>query len=334
MRKKPAVTRRGGRARASKHVRGPATFGGGRGSATVDIEGRTITLSNLEKPFYPKTGFTKADVIDYYARIAPVLLPYLAGRPLTLKRYPDGAEGPFFYEKRCPRYAPDWMSKARVWSGRSDDWVEYCVVEDLASLVWLANLADLELHVPLARAEAIDRPTWLVFDLDPGAPAELLDCVRVALELRALFESLDLWSCVKTSGSKGMQVYVPLNRPKTSYHDTKPFARAVAEWMERRRPKQVVSNMTKSLRVGKVLVDWSQNDEHKTTVCVYSLRARERPTVSTPVTWEEVEAADRRGTARGIVFEAADVLARVREKGDLFRPLLERKQDLPDFERS
>jgi bifunctional non-homologous end joining protein LigD len=287
----------------------------------VRIGQRQLRLVNLGKVLYPQAGFTKAQVIDYYARVSEALLPHLRGRPLTLKRYPNGVDQPYFYEKRCPPHRPPWVHTAEA------DGIRYCVIDDLPSLVWVANLADLELHVPLAKAKNYHRPDLVVFDLDPGAPADLVQCCEVALLLRGLFDSLGLACFAKTSGSKGLQVYVPLNVPGVTYDDTKPFARAVAEALERERPKLVVSNMKKSLRAGKVLVDWSQNDPHKTTVCVYSLRALERPTVSTPVTWDEIEACAN-GKTR-LVFEADAALRRVAGEGDLFAPLLELKQKLP-----
>ena len=292
------------------------------------MEGRRLSLSNLGKVFYPATGFTKGQVIEYYTRIAPVLLPHLRGRHLTLKRYPDGVDGQFFYEKQCPRHRPDWVRTARVpirTDGRS---IDYCLVEDLATIVWLANLADLELHTPLAHAAAPDAPTMIAFDLDPGPPATIVECAEVACRLREAFDLLGLVAFPKSSGSKGMQLYVPLNTP-TSYRATKSFAQGVAQVLERRHPELVVSEMRKDLRPGKVFIDWSQNDEHKTTVCVYSLRARERPTVSTPVTWDEVEAVLRSRDPEDLAFTSDQVLARVAAHGDCFAPVLELEQELP-----
>lgn len=299
-------------------------------SAEVEIGGRTLKLSNLDKVFYPRAGFTKAQVIDYYARIAPFVLPHLADRPLTLKRYPDGVEGPYFYEKRCPRHAPKWVKTVPVWSEGNQEDVNFCLANDLPTLVWAANLADLELHTSLALARDIQRPTALVFDLDPGEPADLIDCCQVGLWIRDRLEALGLKSFPKTSGSKGLQLYAPLNTPLT-YEDTKPFAHVLAQTLEREHPDRVVSKMLKKLRVGKVLVDWSQNDPRKTTVCVYSLRARERPTVSTPVAWPEVEAALRRKDKSLLTFDAEQVLARVDRQGDLFEPVLTLKQTLPSL---
>ena len=296
---------------------------------TVAVEGRQLSLSNLDKVLYPEAGFTKGQVIAYYRDIAPVLLPHLAGRPLTLKRYPNGVHDKFFYEKHCPRHRPDWVQVAPVWSGRNNASVPYCVAGDLPTLVWVANLASLELHTSLSRADDIDRPTMLVFDLDPGPPATVVECCRIALRLRDLFDQMSLLSVAKTSGSKGLQVYVPLNTEVGYDGGTKDFALTVAQLMEKRFPGEVVSSMKKELRPGKVLIDWSQNDEHKTTVCVYSLRARPRPTVSAPVTWDEVAATAASGDPAGLVFEADDVVRRVGELGDLFAPLNELEQSLP-----
>jgi bifunctional non-homologous end joining protein LigD len=304
----------------------PATAGK---KATVTVAGRELRLSNLDKVLYPQTGFSKGDLIEWYARMAPVLLPHLRGRPLTLKRYPDGVEAGHFYEKRCPRHRPEWVRTARVWSERHREEVDYCLVEDLPTLVWAANLADIELHASLALAAAIERPTAVVFDLDPGAPADVLDCAQVALWLRGMFEQLGLRCHAKTSGSKGIQVYVPLNT-EVGYEQTKPFAKAVAETLERRFPDRVVSRMTKAARGGRVLIDWSQNDQHKTTVCVYSLRAKARPTVSTPLEWAELEAALAAGDGGRLAFDHAAVLRRVEAGGDLFAPLLSERQQLPD----
>jgi bifunctional non-homologous end joining protein LigD len=277
---------------------------------------------------WPETGFTKGQVIDYYARVADAILPHLHGRPLTLKRYPNGVEAGSFYEKRCPGHRPDWVETAAIWSGRNEGDIDYCLCNEKATLVWMAQLAALELHPSLSLAAQIERPTVLAFDLDPGAPADILDCCRVAIRLREMFAGLGLECFPKTSGSKGLQVYVPLNS-KTTYEQTKPFARAVAQTLERDEPKRVVSRMAKKLRKGKVFVDWSQNDQHKTTVAVYSLRAKERPTASTPVGWDEVERALERSEPDALSFEADAVLQRVAKRGDLFAPVLELAQELP-----
>jgi bifunctional non-homologous end joining protein LigD len=298
----------------------------GRNAVEVAVEGRRLKLSNLDKVLYPEAGFTKGDVIDYLRRIAPVLLPHLEGRPLTLKRYPNGVEGDHFYEKNCPGHRPDWVPTVAVHSRRKT--IEFCVADEVATLVWLGNLADLELHPYLHRGEDTSRPSTLVFDLDPGPPATIVECGRVGLWLEGMFSGLGLESFAKTSGSKGLQVYVPLNGEAT-YDQTKPFARTVAELLESSEPDLVVSRMTKSLRPGKVLVDWSQNDEHKTTVGVYSLRAKARPTVSTPVTWDEVRACVEAGDPDLLVFDASQVLERVAEHGDLFAPVLSLVQRLP-----
>ena len=294
----------------------------------VEVEGRTLSLSNLDKVFYPATGFTKGHVIDYYTRIAPVLLPHLRDRHLTLKRYPNGVEGAFFYEKQCPGHRPDWVRTVGVWSRHNGREIDYCMADDLSTVVWLANLADLELHTPLAYAETPKEPTFLAFDLDPGPPATIVECAEVACRLRDAFDHFGLVAFPKTSGSKGMQLYVPLHTP-TTYAQTKPFAMGIAQVLERRHPELIVSEMRRDKRAGKVFIDWSQNDEHKTTVCVYSLRARERPTVSTPVTWDEVEAVRASGDPDDLVFTSDEVLARVAEHGDLFAPVLDVEQELP-----
>jgi bifunctional non-homologous end joining protein LigD len=293
----------------------------------VEIDGRVLSLSNLTKVMYPQAGFTKGQVVDFYTRIAPAVLPHLRGRPLTLKRYPDGVEGQFFYEKNCPRHRPDWVRTAPV--RLSTKTIDFCLADDLPTLVWLAQMGDLELHTSLARAEDVRRPTILAFDLDPGPPATIVECARVALDLREVFDHLGMQAFPKTSGSKGMQVYVPLNVPDVTYDDTKPFAQGLAQLLERRRPELIVSDMKKTLRTGKVLVDWSQNDEHKTTVSVYSLRARERPTVSTPLRWDEVEAVTRSEDPEDLAFTSDEVLARVAEHGDLFAPVAVLEQPLP-----
>jgi bifunctional non-homologous end joining protein LigD len=280
---------------------------------------------------WPNSGFTKGQVIDYYARVADAILPHLRDRPLTLRRYPNGVDASSFFEKRCPKHRPDWVETAPVWSGRNEGDIDYCLCNDRAALIWMAQLAALELHPSLSLAKKIERPTVLAFDLDPGAPADILDCCRVALRLRELFAQLDLECFPKSSGSKGLQVYLPLNGDVT-YERTKPFAQAVAQALERAEPDRVVSRMAKKLRKGKVFVDWSQNDQHKTTVAVYSLRARERPTASTPLEWDEVEGAAEREDPEALSFEADEVIERVAERGDLFAPVLELEQELPsDF---
>jgi bifunctional non-homologous end joining protein LigD len=295
----------------------------------VEIDGRVLSLSNLDKVLYPTAGFTKGHVIEYYTRVAPAVLGHLQDRPLTLKRYPNGVDGGHFYEKQCPSHAPEWVKTTRVDSSRARDGkINFCLANDLPTLVWLANLADLELHTSLALAADYRSPTVIAFDLDPGPPATIVECAEVALELRMIFEHLGMQAFPKTSGSKGMQVYVPLNTP-SSYELTRPFARGLAELLERRHPDLVVSEMKKSVRAGKVFVDWSQNTEYKTTVCVYSLRARPEPTVSTPLRWDEVENVTVSRDPDDLVFTSADVLERVAEHGDLFAPVLELRQELP-----
>jgi bifunctional non-homologous end joining protein LigD len=299
-----------------------------RKHADVEVESRKLRLSNRSKVLYPSTGFTKGDLIDYYAAVAPVVLPHLRGRALTLKRYPDGVEHEHFYEKHCPSHRPEWVRTVPIWSERIKQEVRYCVVEDLPTLVWTSNLADIELHTSLALASCSKHPTMLVFDLDPGAPAGLKECCRVALRIRELLDAFELRTLIKTSGSKGLQVYLPLNT-RVGYEHTKSFARAVAELLEKQHPKEVVSRMAKPLRRGKVLIDWSQNDEHKTTVCAYSLRATERPLASTPLDWGEVERGARKRSAFQLSVGPAELLARVERQGDLFAPLLTLVQELP-----
>jgi bifunctional non-homologous end joining protein LigD len=293
---------------------------------SVDVEGHELSLSNLDKVMYPATGFTKGHVIDYYTRVAPALLPHLRDRPLTLKRYPNGVEGGHFYEKQCPSHRPDWVRSEPV--ELSSKTIQFCVCDDLPTLVWLANLADLELHPSLSKVPEVERPTIMAFDLDPGPGTGLAECCEVALLLRDALERLGLECFPKTSGSKGIQVYVPLNTGSVDYDNgTKRLSNALARHLESQHPKLIVSSQKKELRKNRVLIDWSQNDEHKTTVGVYSLRARERPTVSTPLAWEEIEAGD----PDALVFEADDVLARVEEHGDLFAAVEELEQELPDL---
>ncbi len=292
----------------------------------VEVEGRELSLSNLDKVLYPEVGFTKGQVIDYYTRIAPVLLPHLRDRPLTLKRYPNGVEGGHFYEKQCPSHRPDWVRSEPV--ELSSKTIRFCVCDDLPTLVWLANLADLELHPSLSKVPEVEQPTLMAFNLDPGDGTGLAECCEVALILRDALARLGLDCFPKTSGSKGIQVYVPLNTGDVDYdHGTKLLSNALARHLETEHPKLIVSTQKKELRKNKVLIDWSQNDEHKTTVSVYSLRARESPTVSTPLSWDEVEAGD----PDALVFEAEDVLARVEEHGDLFAPVAELEQRLPSL---
>ena len=299
-------------------------------ASSLQIGGRELKLSNLDKIFYPKARFTKANVLDYYIRIAPYLLPHLKGRPLTLKRYPEGVDGPFFYEKRCPPYRPSWFKTTKVFSEHKGEDIHYCMVEDLAQLVWLVNLADLELHVSLSLGKNILNPTAMVFDLDPGPGVGILECADLALRVRDFLAKRKLESFPKTSGSKGIQVYVPLNTA-VDYEKTKTFAKRLAESFETRYPQEVVSKMAKNLRKGKIFIDWSQNDDHKTTVCVYSLRAKENPTVSTPLRWNELAKALRSGDPEDLSFEADAVLKRTKKFGDLFAPVLKLKQKLEDL---
>ncbi len=299
----------------------------------VEVENRKLTLTNLDKVLYPATGFTKGQVVDYYVRIAPVLVPHLAGRPLTMKRYPGGVgeDQEFFFEKNAPKHRPDWIKTAPVWSEGNQRTINFLLANDLPTLVWIANLASIELHPSLSKAPDIATPTMIVFDLDPGPPANIVQCAQVALWVREIFDHFGLQSFPKTSGSKGMQLYIPLNT-KTSYEQTKSFAHAVARLLENEHRDLVVSDMKKAVRTNKVFVDWSQNDEHKTTISVYSLRAREHPTVSTPISWDEVEHALKKKDAASLVFVAKDVLARVEKMGDLFAPVQKLKQQLPQLE--
>jgi bifunctional non-homologous end joining protein LigD len=296
--------------------------------AELIVGKRRLQVSNLEKVLYPKAGFSKGQVIDYYIRIAPVLLPHLKDRPVTMKRYPDGVAGEFFYEKNCPSHRPKWVRTAKVWSEGNKRTMDYCLVQDLPTLVWAANLAALELHTSLARQRDMARPTVMVFDLDPGAPADLVQCCQVGLWLRDLLVHMGLTSFAKTSGSKGLQLYVPLNTAVT-FEQTKAISRALALYLEQEHPALVTSNMSKAVRKGKIFVDWSQNDEHKTTISVYSLRARDEPTVSTPVTWEEVEKCFNKKMAELLRFRCDQVLARVEKFGDLFGSMETMKQKLP-----
>ena len=296
--------------------------------AQLVVEGKKLSVSNLDKVLYPKVGFTKGQVIDYFIRVAPVLLTHLKDRPLTMKRYPDGVEGEFFYEKNCPSHRPKWVQTAKVWSEGNQRTMHYCLANDLPTLVWAANLADLELHTSLSRKDKIERPTMMVFDLDPGPPADIVQCCQVGIWLRDLLAKMKLKSFAKTSGSKGLQVYVPLNTPVT-YDDTKGLSRSLAQHLEREHPDLVTSNMSKAVRKGKVFVDWSQNDEHKTTICVYSLRAREEPTVSTPVKWSEVENCLKKKRSELLRFRSDQVLVRMEKLGDLFEPVENLKQKPP-----
>jgi bifunctional non-homologous end joining protein LigD len=297
----------------------------------VEVAGRKLNLTNLDKVLYPASRFTKGQVIDYYVRIAPALVPHLAGRALTMKRYPGGVDQEYFFEKNAPMHRPDWVKTAPIWSESNHRTINFLLANDLPTLVWIANLASIELHPSLSLAADISMPTMIVFDLDPGPPANIIQCAQVGLWVRDIFDHFGLQSFPKTSGSKGLQIYVPLNT-KTTYEQTKSFAHAIARLLEQQHPELVVSDMKKAVRSNKVFVDWSQNDAHKTTISVYSLRAREHPTVSTPVTWDEVEQALKKKDAMHLVFEAKDVLARFEKMGDLFEPVQTLKQKLPQLE--
>ena len=314
--------------RPKRPTRAPGPTRGERSSLAVGR--KRVEVSNLDKVLYPAVGFTKGQVIDYYLRVAPAILPHLRGRPLTLKRYPNGVDQMFFYEKRCPAHRPQWVNTGKVWSEGNNDYINYCLVEDRATLLWLANLACLEMHTLLSKMPDVTRPTSMVFDLDPGAPANILDSIRVGLQMRDVLRRLGLESLAKTSGSKGLHLWVPLNTPGLTFDRTKQFAHAIALLFERDHSKEVTALMRKDLRKGKVFVDWSQNDEHKTTACAYTLRARTEPTVSTPVTWEELESALQKKDPSRVAFRTDDVLNRVQKKGDLFAPVLKLKQRLPE----
>ena len=299
----------------------------------VEVDGRELKLTNLDKVLYPEAGFSKGEMIEYYAKVGPTIVPHLAGRAVTLRRFPEGVDDldAAFFEKRCPKHRPEWVKTTRVLAGPNAGQIDFCVCDGLPTLIWMAQLAAIELHPALSLGEEHSRPTVVAFDLDPGPPAGVLECARVALRLRDVLGQLDLRSLVKTSGSKGMQLYVPLNTP-TSYEQTRPFAQAIARMIAKQTPDEVLAKMGKKIdRSGKVLIDWYQNNERKTTIAVYSLRARERPTVSTPVSWEEVESAIEKDDADCLVFEAGEVLERVEQHGDLFAPVLDLKQSLPDL---
>lgn len=292
------------------------------------MAGKRFSLSNLEKVLYPACGFTKAHVLEYYRRMAVVILPHLQGRALTLKRYPEGVEQDFFYEKRCPAHRPAWVQTAEI-PRHDGERLTACLVNDLETLLWVANLASLELHVPLARAVSPETPAALVFDLDPGEPANILACARVALILRDLLFRLGLAALVKTSGQKGLHVFVPLNYPEVTFADAKKFTRAVALILEKNYPELVIATMTKEARTGKVFINWSQNDASHTMICVYSLRAREKPYVSFPLDWGELERLAGTGDPGRLHILQGEAVRRAEEAGDLFREVLEMKQKLP-----
>jgi bifunctional non-homologous end joining protein LigD len=298
---------------------------------TVQVGGRSLSVSNLDKVLYPATGTTKAEVIRYYVDVAEVMLPHLAGRPVTLKRWPDGVDAEPFFEKRCPNHRPEWLPTTKLGRVGREKVVDHCELAEVAALAWTANLGALELHVPMGRAPDPEVPTAVVFDLDPGAPADVIDCARLALRLREVLDRLDLVGVAKTSGGKGLQVYVPVNRPDTTYERTRSFSLAVGRLLERSQPDKVVTVQDKKLRGGKVLVDWSQNHLIKTTVCAYSLRGRSRPTVSTPVTWDEVASAADSGDVEDLTFEFPAVQERIAAHGDRFAAVAEVEQELPQL---
>jgi bifunctional non-homologous end joining protein LigD len=302
-------------------------------SQVVEVDGRELKLTNLDKVLYPAAGFTKGEMVDYYAKVADAMVPHLSGRAVTLRRFPEGVDDldSAFFEKRCPKHRPQWVKTTKVLAGPNAGSIDFCVCDGRPTLVWMAQLAAIELHPSLSLGRAPTRPTVLAFDLDPGPPADIVDCCRLALRLRDMFGHFGVQCFPKTSGSKGMQVYVPLNSKKINYDVTKPFAKAIAQLLEKQTPDLVVSKMKKVDRTGKVFVDWSQNHRSKTTIAVYSLRARERPTASTPLTWDEVEAAADSGDGKTLVFEPGAVLERIEQHGDLFAPVLELEQDLPEL---
>ena len=294
----------------------------------VEIAGRRLSLSNLEKDLYPSYGFTKAHVLEYYRRIAGFILPHLKDRALTLKRYPDGVGKAFFFEKRCPSHRPSWAKTAEL-RREGGELMTVCLVNDLETLLWVANLASLELHVPLARAGSPETPDAMVFDLDPGEQADILDCARVALIIRDLLTRLRLASFVKTSGQKGLHVYVPLNYTEATFADTKQFSKTLAVILQKNYPDLVTAKMAKEYRKGKVFINWSQNDSAATMICVYSLRAREKPFVSFPLQWRELEhLAGQDDPAKPQVLHG-EAVSRAEKTGDLFREVLVKKQRLP-----
>lgn len=294
----------------------------------VELGGKRLSLTNLEKELYPACGFTKAHVLEYYRRLAPFILPHLKDRALTMKRYPEGVDREFFFEKRCPHHRPPWTETADIVRADSEP-LTACLVNDLATLLWVANLASLELHVPLARAAAPETPDALVFDLDPGAPADILDCARVALLLRDLLSRLQLKGQVKTSGQKGLHLFVPLHSAGVTFADTKQFTRAVALTLEKSCPELVTAKMSREARQGKVFINWSQNDASHTMICVYSLRAREMPYVSCPLSWEELASLSAQGDPEKFHLLPGEAVRRAEELGDLFQPVLAKEQKLP-----
>jgi len=294
----------------------------------VDVDGKRLVLSNLEKDLYPSVGFTKAHVLEYYSRISRFILPHLKDRALTLKRFPEGVENEFFFEKRCPSYRPSWVKTAEIFFGEKER-MTVCMVNDLDTLLWVANLASLELHVPLPRVESPKTPDSMVFDLDPGDEADIVDCAHVALTLRDLLSDLKLTCYAKTSGKKGLHVYVPLNSREASFEDTKKFSKAVAEVMQRNYRDLVTTKISKEQRRGRVFINWAQNDSSKTMICVYSLRARTEPIVSFPLMWSEVESLESEGDPKRFEITHSDALRRVEKARDLFGDMIIKEQKLP-----
>jgi bifunctional non-homologous end joining protein LigD len=293
----------------------------------IEVGGRQLKIGKLDRVVFPRAGVTKGALLDYYVRVGDTMLAHLRERQLHMHRYPEGVDGPRFWQKGCPEHRPPWMPVAPVWSEAKGATIDFCVVNELASLLWAVNIGSIELHTSLHTRHAMHRPTALAFDLDPGDGVDVIACGEVALRLRALLDGVGLCGFVKTSGSKGLQVYVPLNAD-VAYAQTKPLAKSIAQTLEAESPDRVISRMARAERRGRVLVDWGQNTEHKSMVCAYSVRAKERPTVSTPVTWQEVEASVAAGDAAALRFEMGGVLARIERHGDLFAPVLSVEQDL------
>ncbi|MGI8662398.1 MAG: non-homologous end-joining DNA ligase [Acidimicrobiales bacterium] len=292
---------------------------------TVEIDGRQLLVRNMTKVLYPATGFTKGDVIAYYAKAAPTLLVHLGDRGVTLRRYPNGVDGMSFFEKRCASHRPEWIPSV-VGPGDREGNIHYCKLDSVAAIVWAANMAALELHAPMARGDDIETATMVVFDLDPGAPAAMTECAEIGLVLRDVLDGIGLECYPKTSGSKGLQIYVPVNVAGITHEHASSFALAVGQAIEKQHGNRVLTAMKKDLRKGKVFIDWSQNSRHKTTICAYSLRARPHPTVSTPVTWDEVsDAAD----GADLSFEANQVVERIETLGDLWAPTATQQQEIP-----
>ena len=298
-----------------------------KSAGTTEVGGRQLKIGRLDRVVFPRAGVTKGELLYYYVRVGDTILAHLRERQLHMHRYPEGVDGPRFWQKGCPEHRPAWMPVAPVWSEAKGATIDFCVVNELASLLWAVNIGSIELHTSLHTRDAMDRPTALAFDLDPGEGVDVLGCGEVALRLHALLDAVGLCGLVKTSGSKGLQVYVPLNANVT-YAQTTPGAKAIAQTLEAETPDRVISRMARAERHGRVLVDWGQNTEHKSMVCAYSVRAKERPTVSTPVTWEEVAAAVESGDAAALRFEMGEVLERIERHGDLFAPVLSVEQDL------